>query len=320
MSAIITMGDACGIGPEIIISACQKRPELAKLVTIVGDENVMERAAEIYGSTLTRLKLSVVQAGKKLNMNDLPFGSVNANAGQAAFEAIQQSVAMIRAGTASSLITAPISKQALQLAGHRYPGHTELLAEHATHPNAPAKVRMMLANQELRTVLVSIHVSLRHSLDLVTQDNIAETINIAVEGLKLQGIANPRLAVAGLNPHAGEAGILGREEIDTIAPAIAIAKAHGIQVQGPFPPDTIFMRARGFKEFDAVIAMYHDQGLIPVKYLGVDHGVNVTLGLPFVRSSPDHGTAFDIAGKGIANPSSLLAAIQYALEAPRINH
>jgi 4-hydroxythreonine-4-phosphate dehydrogenase len=316
MNALITMGDACGIGPEIIIAAVQQQPELTNLVTVVGDKSVMERAAGIYGTNLSRLQLSVVQAGNPATLSDLPFGSVHARAGQAAFDAIKKSVEMIRTGAANTLITAPISKQALQLAGHRYPGHTELLAELATLPNAPAQVRMMLANDELRTILVSIHVSLRQSLDFITEDNIVETITIAADGLRLKGIAHPRLAVAGLNPHAGEGGILGREEIDIIEPAITRAKANGIHVQGPFPPDTIFMRARGFEEFDAVIAMYHDQGLIPVKYLGIEQGVNITLGLPFVRSSPDHGTAFDIAGKGIANPSSLIAAIRYALEKP----
>jgi 4-hydroxythreonine-4-phosphate dehydrogenase len=314
MKAVITMGDACGIGPEIIIGALRQQPQLADQVIVVGDMGVMQRAANIYQTNLAQLKLTVIQAGPVLNLENLPFGEVNAQAGHAAFEAITCAASMIRAGNAFTLITAPISKQALQMAGHQYPGHTELLAELATAPNAPANVRMMLANEELRTILLSIHVPLRQSLEFVTQANIIETLQIAEAGLKLQGTKSPRLAVAGLNPHAGEAGILGREEIDIIAPAIAQAKTLGINVQGPFPPDTIFMRARGFKEFDAVIAMYHDQGLIPVKYLGVEHGVNITLGLPFIRSSPDHGTAFDIAGTGTANPSSMLAAIQYALQ------
>jgi 4-hydroxythreonine-4-phosphate dehydrogenase len=179
---------------------------------------------------------------------------------------------------------------------------------------------MMLANTELRTVLVSIHVALRDAIALVTRENVRDTLAITHAALRRAGLARPRLAVAGLNPHAGESGAFGREEIDAIAPAVADARARGIDASGPWPPDTIFMRARGFREFDAVVAMYHDQGLIPVKYMGLDDGVNITIGLPFVRTSPDHGTAFDIAGKpgpdgrGLADPRSLIAAIRRAAE------
>jgi len=172
-------------------------------------------------------------------------------------------------------------------------------------------VRMMLANDELRTVLVSIHVSLRDAIEAVTIDNVLETIRIAHESLARALGHSPRIAVSGLNPHAGEAGLFGREELEVIAPAIGVARAEGIDASGPFAPDTVFMRARR-GEFDAVIAMYHDQGLIPVKYLGVEKGVNVTLGLPLVRTSPDHGTAFDIAGRGIADEASLVEAIRVA--------
>ncbi|MFT4101476.1 MAG: 4-hydroxythreonine-4-phosphate dehydrogenase PdxA, partial [Burkholderiaceae bacterium] len=212
-------------------------------------------------------------------------------------------------GRARALVTAPISKAAMQAAGHHYPGHTELLAELA----GGLPVRMMLANHELRTVLVSIHVSLRDALAAVTRDNVLETIRIADRSLRRIGLPRaPRIAVAGLNPHAGEGGLFGREEIDTIAPAIAAARAQGIDAHGPIAPDTVFMRARGLAEFDVVVAMYHDQGLIPVKYLGLDQGVNITLGLPFIRTSPDHGTAYDIAGRGIADPASLIEAIRQA--------
>jgi 4-hydroxythreonine-4-phosphate dehydrogenase len=176
-------------------------------------------------------------------------------------------------------------------------------------------VRMMLANDELRVVLVSIHVPLREALDSLSTSGILQTIQITHDFLKRTGIANPRIAVAGINPHAGEGGLFGREEIDTIAPAIEAAKALGIRANGPFAPDTVFMRARRTEmqnEFDVVIAMYHDQGLIPVKYLGLDAGVNVTLGLPIIRTSPDHGTAFDIAGTKKADPRGLLYALQQA--------
>jgi 4-hydroxythreonine-4-phosphate dehydrogenase len=309
---LVTMGDACGIGPETIVKAIINNPFLSSQVVVVGDRNVMSRAAGLFHRTLNELNIAIIQSGPSLNTEDLPFGQVTAAAGQAAFDAIYHAVQCITAGEASAMVTAPISKQALQTAGHRYPGHTELLAELAGPPKQPLPVRMMLANHELRTVLVSIHLSLRQALDAVSYANILETLCITDCALRAHGIKHPRLAVAGLNPHAGEAGIFGREEIDIISPAIKAAALTGINASGPYPPDTIFMRARGFTQYDAVIAMYHDQGLIPVKYLGVEHGVNVTLGLPFIRTSPDHGTAFDIAGSGHADASSLTAAISYA--------
>jgi 4-hydroxythreonine-4-phosphate dehydrogenase len=201
-----------------------------------------------------------------------------------------------------------------------FPGHTELLqAEAAAHrgvPLAAMPVRMMLASDELRTVLVSIHLSLRDAIAAVTRDNVLQTLQITHAALLRSLGRVPRMAVAGLNPHAGEGGLFGREEIDSIAPAIADARALGMDVHGPLAPDTVFMRARHTAqragEFDVVLAMYHDQGLIPVKYLGVDKGVNVTLGLPLVRTSPDHGTAFDIAGQGIADAASLVEAVRVA--------
>jgi 4-hydroxythreonine-4-phosphate dehydrogenase len=309
---LVTMGDACGIGPETIIKAVINNPVLSSEITVIGDSNVMSRAAALFGRSLDELNLTIIQAGPHLNTDLVPWGQVSAVAGQAAFDAISSAVKIMIANNAIAIVTAPISKQALQMAGHRYPGHTELLAELAGAPNQPLPVRMMLANRELRTVLVSIHLSLRQALDAVSYANILETLCITDKALRAQGIEHPRLAVAGLNPHAGEAGIFGREEIDIISPAIEAAALKGINASGPFAPDTVFMRARGFAEYDAVIAMYHDQGLIPVKYLGVEHGVNVTLGLPFVRTSPDHGTAFDIAGRQRADASSLIAAIAYA--------
>jgi 4-hydroxythreonine-4-phosphate dehydrogenase len=200
-----------------------------------------------------------------------------------------------------------LHKEALAAAGIRFPGHTELLQ----HEAGGMPVRMMLANDELRTVLVSIHVSLRDAIDAVTFDNVLQTLRIAHASLARALGHAPRLGVAGLNPHAGEAGLFGHEEIEVISPAIEAARSEGIDAKGPFAPDTVFMRARR-GEFDAVVAMYHDQGLIPVKYLGVDQGVNVTLGLPLVRTSPDHGTAFDIAGTGCADAASLVEAIRMA--------
>jgi 4-hydroxythreonine-4-phosphate dehydrogenase len=223
-------------------------------------------------------------------------------------------------GEVSAVVTAPLHKEALSGAGVPFPGHTEMLqacaAAHAGVAVDDMPVRMMLANLELKTVLVSIHVSLRKAIDAVTVDNIVQTLRIThAAELAATGRA-PHMAVAGLNPHAGEGGLMGREELDIIIPALQQARAEGMQVSGPYAPDTVFMRARakGGKagEFDVVIAMYHDQGLIPVKYLGVEQGVNVTLGLPLVRTSPDHGTAFDVAGTAKADASSLLAAVAMA--------
>lgn len=216
-------------------------------------------------------------------------------------------MAEIQAGRARALVTAPIHKEALHAAGSPYPGHTEMLQALA----GGVPVRMMLANEELRTVLVTIHCSLRDAITRVTREAVLETLHITGAALRRMGLQAPRIAVAGLNPHAGEGGLFGDEEIRHIAPAIADARAAGWEASGPYAPDTVFMRARR-GEFDVVVAMTHDHGLIPVKYLGVEQGVNVTLGLPFVRTSPDHGTAFDIAGRGIADPASLGAALAMA--------
>ncbi len=192
--------------------------------------------------------------------------------------------------------------------GLTYPGHTEILAERS----GTDTFAMMLANDELRVILVTIHVSLRQAIELVTEASVLRTIELAQKAGKAYGLASPRIAVAGLNPHAGENGMFGREDLDIIAPAIARAKSLGINASGPWPGDTVFMRARN-GEFDIVVAQYHDQGLIPIKYLGIDNGVNVTIGLPFIRTSVDHGTAFDIAGQGKADPSSLRYAFDQAL-------
>jgi 4-hydroxythreonine-4-phosphate dehydrogenase len=213
---------------------------------------------------------------------------------------------------ACGIVTAPIHKEAFAAAGVPYPGHTEMLQALAATPGqAPPAVRMMLANTELRVVLVSIHLSLRKAIDAITFDAVLHTVRITHQAAAAWQDQAPRIAVAGLNPHAGEGGLFGDEEQRIIGPAVQAARAEGINASGPYPPDTVFMRARK-NEFDVVVAMTHDHGLIPVKYLGVEDGVNVTLGLPFVRTSPDHGTAFDIAGKGLADPASLIAALRMA--------
>jgi len=302
------MGDACGIGPEIVLKACADPPTGIDL-RVVGDARWLAREA-------ARLSLPLpASIDDAVRLPDsLPVGRIDARAGDAAYQCIVRAAQLALEGEMRAIVTAPIAKEAMHAAGHRFPGHTELLAELA----GGVDVRMMLANPELRTVLVSIHVPLREAIERLDRAGVRRTIEIADASMRLAGIARPRIAVAGLNPHAGEGGLFGREEIDVIAPAIADARTTGIEVSGPFAPDTVFMRARGFREFDLVVAMYHDQGLIPVKYLGIDDGVNVTLGLPFVRTSPDHGTAFDLAGRlgpdgrGQADPRSLQAAIREA--------
>jgi 4-hydroxythreonine-4-phosphate dehydrogenase len=317
---VISMGDACGIGPEIIASLWRR--EAPRDAVVVGDVAVLRRAVAAAGGELAVAHLQSVDElhrvpprclpvwepeGLPADLVAAPLGHVDARAGAAAALCIEAGVALIQRGEARALVTAPIHKEALHAAGSPYPGHTEMLQALAGGP----PVRMMLANEELRTVLVTIHCSLREAIARVTRGNVLETLRITGAALRRMGIAEPRIAVAGLNPHAGEGGLFGDEEIEHIAPAIADARAEGWDASGPYAPDTVFMRARR-GEFDVVVAMTHDHGLIPVKYLGVEQGVNVTLGLPFVRTSPDHGTAFDIAGQGIADPASLQAALAMA--------
>jgi 4-hydroxythreonine-4-phosphate dehydrogenase len=316
---LITMGDAAGIGPEIVARAF--RDGAAAGCVVVGDAGVMQRALALTGGdgpTLPIARLDgaadfadcppgclplVEPAGLPDGLASLPWGQVSARAGAAAAACIEAAVHAVQRGEASAIVTAPLHKAALAAAGVPYPGHTEMLAALA----GGVPVRMMLTNGELRVVLVTIHLSVRDALAALSTEAIAQTIRIAQASLGPRA----RIAVAGLNPHAGEGGLFGDEEPRLIVPAIAAARADGIDASGPYAPDTVFMRARR-GEFDVVVAMLHDHGLIPVKYLGVEHGVNVTLGLPFVRASPDHGTAFDIAGKGVADASSLKAAIAEA--------
>ncbi|MGZ5238919.1 MAG: 4-hydroxythreonine-4-phosphate dehydrogenase PdxA [Caldimonas sp.] len=325
----ITMGDACGIGPEIVARLFRSAESAGAFV--VGDVAVMRRAAAAIGGLLPVARIdasadldrvpsdciAVLQVeGLPTDLLDAPLGRVDARAGAAAAASIERAVQLAQAGEAAAIVTAPIHKEALAAAGIAYPGHTEMLQALAARGGALPPVRMMLANDELRTVLVTIHMALRKAIDAVTFDAVLETIRIAHSAALRQGLARPRIGVAGLNPHAGEGGLFGDEELRIIAPAVTAARAEGIDARGPFAPDTVFMRARDAAghpgEFDLVVAMTHDHGLIPVKYLGVERGVNITLGLPFVRTSPDHGTAFDIAGRGLADPSSLAAALRMA--------
>jgi 4-hydroxythreonine-4-phosphate dehydrogenase len=332
----ITQGDPAGIGPEIIAKAFRDAPAATAGCFVAGDVATLRRAvARISGPGQPGVPVALIESPDEaltvpprcIPVLQVPppaplvgFGQVSGVAGQIAAQCVVWAARAALRSEIAALVTAPLHKEALKQAGVPYPGHTELLQAEAAaflgKSLAEVPVRMMLANDELRTVLVSIHVSLRDAIEAVTFENVFQTVRITHEsvGAVLQRV--PRIGLAGLNPHAGEGGLFGREEIDILAPAVAAARSAGMDVHGPFAPDTVFMRARATPghpgEFDVVVAMYHDQGLIPVKYHGVEQGVNVTLGLPLVRTSPDHGTAFDIAGTGLADPSSLIQAIYMA--------
>ncbi len=333
---VITQGDPAGIGPEIIARLFREAPQDLRGGLVAGDVATLRRACAITAPA-GMPPLVVAQIESPAQVFQVPphcvpvlqtvvpaalaeFGRVDAAAGRAAADSVTWAARAALRGEVAAVVTAPLHKEALAAAGVTFPGHTELLqAEAAAHLGravAQTPVRMMLASDELRTVLVSIHVSLRDAIAAVTQAQVFETLRITHESLSAVLGRAPRIGVAGLNPHAGEGGLFGAEERESIAPAIVQAVHEGMDASGPFAPDTVFMRARSVPghpgEFDVVVAMYHDQGLIPVKYLGVDKGVNVTLGLPLVRTSPDHGTAFDIAGTGKANPASLREAVRMA--------
>ncbi|MEJ7928474.1 4-hydroxythreonine-4-phosphate dehydrogenase PdxA [Ramlibacter sp. AN1015] len=329
----LTMGDPAGIGGEILARAFREAPAVTAGCFVAGDLAHLRRAAAAatppgaaalpialierpsQALEVPRGCLPVLQVGAAAPAL-VHWGRVQPQAGAMAAAAVTWAARAALAGEVAGVVTAPLHKEALAAAGVDFPGHTELL-QHETAAQlgraaSDVPVRMMLASDELRTVLVSIHVSLREAIEAVRTDSVLQTLRITHEALSRALGRPPRMAVAGLNPHAGEGGLFGREEIEHIAPAVEIARREGLDASGPHPPDTIFMRARGLRSFDVVVAMYHDQGLIPVKYLGLDKGVNVTLGLPLVRTSPDHGTAFDIAGTGQADPSSLIEAIRVA--------
>jgi 4-hydroxythreonine-4-phosphate dehydrogenase len=334
----LTTGDPAGIGPEIVAKAYIQDPALMRGCFVVGDPRVVRRGACIAGRGGVVAPVCVIQSPQDADNVPLgcipvlgivpieaepPIGEVSGEAGRYAGESVIAASRLCLSNAAVAMVTAPLNKAALSMAGApyaRFPGHTEMLQAEAAAARGlrtdQLPVRMMLANQDLKVILVSIHVALRDAIAAVTMSSVLETILVADRALSRSLRLKPHIAVAGLNPHAGEGGLFGDEELTSIAPAIEAARRLGVNVVGPFAPDTVFMRARRKEsrsgEFDAVVAMYHDQGLIPVKYLGLDEGVNVTLGLPYVRTSPDHGTAFDIAGKGCANPSSFLAAVRMA--------
>ena len=325
----ITMGDATGVGPEIIVKALAHAELYGRCrPLVVGDAQRLRRAAEISGLTalsvnpVDRVEDARFEAGTidyidlKLIPADLPFGKISPVAGDGAYQYIAKAVELALAGKVGAICTAPLNKEALHAGGHFYPGHTEMLAELCGVP----EVSMMLTAPNLRVVHVTVHIGLLDAIAKIEPGLVERTIARGHATLVKAGIAHPRIGVCGINPHAGENGLFGRgEEEEKIIPAVQRCQAKGWSVEGPLPADTLFFRAaRG--DFDLVVAMYHDQGHGPVKVMGIEAGVNITIGLPVVRTSVDHGTAFDIAGTGRADERSLLEALRQAIAlAPRDN-
>lgn len=315
------MGDINGVGPEILAKALA-RPEIRGMcdLAVIGCPRAFEAARRwAPGCPPARAIGTVEEAADILDGQEIPvivcgppapaqrWGALDPAAGASAAAWVAEGVRLAQSGAASGLVTCPLSKECLHLAGSPYIGHTDMIAAMTGAP----EYRMSLFAGPLRAVHVTAHLPLSEAIAALTVPRVTETVRIAAAGLRRLGIAAPRIAVAGLNPHAGEAGLLGREEIEVIAPAVAACRAAGIDCSGPHPPDTVFVRMRE-GEFDAVTALYHDQGHIPLKLIAMDEGVNVTLGIPIVRTSPDHGTAYDIAGTGAAREDSLCAAISLA--------
>jgi 4-hydroxythreonine-4-phosphate dehydrogenase len=318
----MTMGEPAGIGPELALRAWLRRAEIGAPFFIIADPEALGALARRLSFDAPIAIVEPAQASEAFEraLPVVPLGmSAAATPGRpdaafaaATIESIERAVGYVRMGAASAVVTNPIAKHVLYQSGFAYPGHTEFLGQLARQWGAEAQPVMMLWCEALAVVPVTIHIPLAYVPGALSQQLIVSTGRIvAAELRKRFGVLRPRLALAGLNPHAGEGGAIGREEIEVIAPAIAQLRADGIDAAGPYPADTMFHEAARAR-YDVALAMYHDQGLIPIKTLAFDSGVNVTLGLPFIRTSPDHGTAFDIAGKGLANPASLIAAARLA--------
>lgn len=319
----LTTGEPAGIGPDITLAAwLQRREQALPPFYLLGDRAFLAERAKALGLNVNFADVSPAEAMDAFD-HALPVvgtgqaitarpGHPDASSAPAAIASIRRAVDDVTAGHAAAVVTNPIAKSVLYRAGFSHPGHTEFLAELATRDGRTPMPVMMLWSPTLAVVPVTIHVALKDAVTQLTIESIVATARITVSDLKRRfGIAQPRLAISGLNPHAGEDGTIGTEEQTIIAPAIAILRSEGIDVRGPLPADTMF-HAAARATYDCALCMYHDQALIPIKTLAFDEGVNVTLGLPFIRTSPDHGTAFDIAGTGRANPSSLIAALQLA--------
>jgi 4-hydroxythreonine-4-phosphate dehydrogenase len=317
----VTMGDPAGVGPEIVAKALAEQPD--ERAVVVGDAAILRRAIRLLDLPLdvnaiehpadARFDSSAIDVIAATELpDDLPFGALDERAGDAAYRYVRRAVELALSDDVHAIATAPLNKEAMHRAGHRYPGHTELLAELCDVRD----YAMMLVTEDLRVVHVSTHVSLREAIDRVTPERELTVLRLADRSARSLGFDAPRVAVAGLNPHAGESGLFGSEDRERIAPAVRAAQEEGIDASGPWPPDTVFMQARRGR-FDVVVVQYHDQGHIPIKLLGFDTGVNVTVGLPFFRTSVDHGTAFDIAGTGQADAASMRAALELAGELAR---
>jgi 4-hydroxythreonine-4-phosphate dehydrogenase len=318
----ITMGDPSGIGPEIILKSFEKSVIRNSRIVVIGDYNIMVAMYDILKFKSFKLRrildvdeclfnydlLNILDL-HLVNMDDFRPGTIQAMSGNAAFEAIRKAVELAKNKKIDSIVTAPLNKEALHLAGHKYPGHTEILAI-LTNTNDYA---MLLFDKKLRVIHVSTHISLLEAITGLRKERIEKVIELANGIMKKVGIGEPRIAVAGINPHSGENGLFGNEEKNEIIPAINKMKEKGINVEGPCPPDTVFLEAVKGK-YDVVVAMYHDQGHIPLKLIGFNSGVNVTVGLPFVRTSVDHGTAFEIAWQDKANENSMVQAIKLSIK------
>ncbi|MCP2033426.1 4-hydroxythreonine-4-phosphate dehydrogenase [Planomicrobium sp. HSC-17F08] len=318
----ITMGDAAGVGPEIILKSFEHDiVHESSRAFVIGDASILERAKGFTGSTKSINRISHPSEAKfdreaidclDLNLlsENLPVGQVSPEAGDAAFQYLAKAISLANAKEIDAICTAPLNKEALQKGGHMYPGHTEILAE----LTGTKDFSMMLSAPNLKVIHVTTHVGIIDAIDMITPERVLHVIQLAHDTLTKAGIEKPKIAVCGINPHAGENGLFGYgEEEEKVIPAVEKAKAAGIDVQGPLPADTLFFRTvRG--DFDIVVAMYHDQGHAPVKVLGLEAGVNITVGLPIIRTSVDHGTAFDIAGTGKADEKSLVEALRQAVE------
>lgn len=315
----VTLGDPAGVGPEIIAKTFAE-PDFTERnrALVIGDEAILKRAIDLLELDL---QINVVSGVEEGNFQpgfvdllpasdlpeDLPFGELDERAGAAAFKYVKKATELALEGGIQAVCTAPLNKEAMHLGGYKYPGHTEILAE----LTGTKDYAMMLVAEDLRVIHVSTHVALKEAIDRVQPERELTVIRLARDALLKLGVSEPKIAVAGLNPHAGENGLFGNEDAERIKPAVERAVEEGIEASGPWAADTVFSRARK-GEFDMVVVQYHDQGHVPIKLLGFESGINVTVGLPFFRTSVDHGTAFDIAGTGKADHTSLQAALDLA--------
>jgi 4-hydroxythreonine-4-phosphate dehydrogenase len=318
----VTMGDGAGVGPEVIVPAVVHPDTLARCrPVVIGDAARLRLAAEILGREVEIVAIDEPAkaefGGDRINVidlgllpADLPWGAVSAVAGEAAYQYIRVAAELAVAGAVQGICTAPLNKEALHAAGHRFPGHTELLA----HLTGTEEVSMMLTTPKVKVVHVTTHIGLIDAVAKIEPGLVERTVRRGHEALLRSGVAHPKIGVCGINPHAGENGLFGHgEEEEKIVPALEVLRADGIDARGPLPADTAFFLA-GRGDYDLIVAMYHDQGHAPVKVLGIESGVNITVGLPVIRTSVDHGTAFDIAGSGIADPRSMVEALRQAAE------